>query len=111
VVQQLRADVSATELGGTTRATAAVALKDLSTQYALLVAYSDLDGCTKMVAATGAPESVTRRLAAACIDLESASRLFTRAMQRSDPGALAAATVRAHRADPELVQALLAVHH
>jgi hypothetical protein len=32
-------------------------------------------------------------------------------MLGSDPGALAAATVRAHRADPELVQALLAVHH
>jgi hypothetical protein len=109
VVQQLRVDVSDTALGGTTRPAAAAALKNLSTVYALLVAYSDIDGCSKMIAATNAPDRVTRQLAGACLDLEDASRLFTRAMRNSDPAALAAATRRAHRADPQLVQALLAV--
>jgi hypothetical protein len=109
VVQQLRVDVSDTALGGTTRASASAALKDVSTLYALLVAYSDIDGCSKMVAATNAPERVTRKLARACLDLERASALFTRAMRSSDPAALAAATRRAHLADPQLVRAMLAL--
>jgi hypothetical protein len=110
VVQQLRVDISDTALGGTTRASAAAALKNLSTMYALLVAYSDIDGCSKMVAATNAPERVTGRLAGACLNLERASALFTRAMRSSDPATLAAATRQAHLADPQLVQAMLAVH-
>jgi hypothetical protein len=104
---QLQQDVSATDLGGTTRADAASALANTSDLYGLLVAYSDLGGCRRMIAATTAPAPVAVQLARPCVHLERAAAYFSRATARSDPDALVRAGREARRAEPELVHALV----
>jgi hypothetical protein len=106
---QLRQDVAATAVGGTTRADAARALASTSDIFGLLVAYADLGGCRAMIRATTAPLPVAKELARPCGHLERAARLFTRATVRSDPDALVRAGREARRAEPELVHALLVV--
>jgi hypothetical protein len=71
---------------------------DLSDQYALLVAYADMSGCSAMTSATGAPPGLQRVLARACPHLQRASALFTR-------GALRRAAREASLAEPALVSA------
>jgi hypothetical protein len=109
VVQQLRVDIAAAAVGGTTTGAAAEALRDTSHLYALLVAYSDLGGCRQMVSSVAAPARVARAFAPACRHLERASALFSRATQRSDPDALVRATHEIGLAEPSLVRAMLAI--
>jgi len=109
VVQELQADIAAAAAGGTTRASAARALANLSDMYGLLVAYSDLGGCRAMVGGTGAPPRVASALGSACTHLQRAAALFARAARRTDPAALAQATRESALAEPQLVRALLAV--
>ena len=109
VVQQLRVDIAAAEVGGTTPTAAAAALRDTSHLYALLVAYSDLAGCRQMVASVSAPARVTRAFAPACVRLERAADLFARATQQSNPAALVRATRETGFAQPSLVRAMLAI--
>jgi hypothetical protein len=107
---QLQNDLAATQLGGTTRAAATQALRDLSDSYALLIAYTDLGGCGRMAGDTGAPPAVLTPLVPACRHLERAAALFGRAERAGDPGALARATREAALAEPGLVRALAAAH-
>lgn len=109
VVEQLRVDVEAAAIGGTSRAAAARALADTSSLYALLVAYSDLGGCRAMVSAAAPPARVAAVVEPACDRLQRASALFARAAQRSDPAALVRATAETARAEPQLVRAMLAI--
>ena len=111
VVQQLRVDIAAAALGGTTPADAAKALRDTSHLYALLVAYSDLGGCRQMVSSASPPARVARALLPACRHLERASALFARATQRSDPAALVRARHELGLAQPALVRAMLAIRN
>ena len=109
VVQQLRVDISMASIGGTTRSSAAGALRDMSDLYALLVAYSDLGGCREMVTAAQPPSRVARLFAPACDHLQRAASLFSRAARQSDPSALVRATREAGLAQPALVRAMLAI--
>jgi hypothetical protein len=108
-VQQLRVDIATAAVGGTTSDEAANALRNTSDLYALLVAYSDLGGCSEIVRSAAAPARVARALAPACRHLERASALFARATQRSDPAALVSATHEIGLAQPSLVRAMLAI--
>jgi hypothetical protein len=107
---QLQQDVTATSVGGTTRADAAHALADTSDLFGLLVAYSDLGGCRAMIAATTAPPLEAVKLARPCRHLQRAAALFTRATARSDPDALVRAGREARLAEPQLVRALADLH-
>lgn len=110
VLVQLRLDVSAAEAGGaTTRREAARALADTSELYGLLVAYSDLGGCRRMAAGAGAPPPVARALALPCGHLQRAAALFARAAAGSDPEALVEAAREVRLAQPQLVEASLAL--
>jgi len=109
VVQQLRVDIGAAQLGGTTAAAARRSLADVSHLYALLVAYSDLGGCSKMVAAAGPPPRVSLPLERACAHLQRAAALFARAAQGPNPEALARATRETELAQQPLVRAMLAI--
>jgi hypothetical protein len=109
VVQQLRVDIAAAGVAGSTRTAARHALADTSDLYALLVAYSDLGGCRAMVNAASAPARVVAALEPACGHLQRASALFARAAQGSDPGALVRATRETGLAQPQLVRAMLAI--
>ena len=109
VLRQLQSDVPAAEVGGTTRASAAHALRNLSDMYALSFAFADLGGCRRMVAGAAAPQSVARELARPCVHLERAASLFTQAVSRSKPSALVRATQEVQRAEPALVAALARV--
>jgi hypothetical protein len=109
VLDQLRQDVATTQSVGATRVAAARALADLSRVYVLLVAYTDLGGCSHMAATTGGPPRIARAFAPACAELQRASALFSRAESQSDPTALSRATRLAGRAEPDLVAALGAV--
>ncbi len=80
-----------------------------SALYALLVAYSDMGGCSEMVAATGAPTAAVSSLARACPPLERAAVLFTRAESHADTAELARAASEAQRAQPQLVRAALSL--
>jgi hypothetical protein len=106
---QLKQDVDATGVGGTTRADAARALANTSDLFGLLVAYSDLGGCRAMIAATAAPAPLAAQLARPCNHLQRAAALFTRATVHSDANALVRAGQEARRAEPELVHALVVV--
>jgi hypothetical protein len=108
VVEQLRVDIAEAAVGGTDRAAARRALADVSDLYALLVAYSDLGGCHGMVAASGAPAHVTAAFRPACVHLERAAALFSRAARGGDPAALVRATRETAAAQPSLVRAMLA---
>src|SRR5512146_1458031 len=86
VIDQLERDLALESTGGDTLAAARRTLHD--GLYTVLVAYTDFGGCRHMVAAAGdAPArfaSVSRPLAAACVKLERAAVLFTRAASRND---------------------------
>jgi hypothetical protein len=106
---QLKQDVDATDVGGTTRRDAARALASTSDLFGLLVAYSDLGGCRAMIAATAAPPPIAAQLARPCGRLQHAAALFTRATVHTDADALVRAGREARRAEPELVHALVVV--
>ncbi len=106
VLRQLQSDVAAAQVGGTTRAGAAKALRSFSDLYALSFAFADFGGCRAMVATAGAPRAVEVELARPCVHLERAAALFTSATSRSQPGDLVRATREVQRAEPALVQAL-----
>src|SRR5581483_2320504 len=106
VIEQLQSDVAAAEVGGTTRASAAHALRSFSDLYALSFAFADLGGCRAMVATTGSPHDVARDLVRPCASLEQAAALFTRASTHAEPEALVRATRDVQQAEPALVQAL-----
>jgi hypothetical protein len=113
VIQQLRSDVDVTQVAGTTSASANAALRNESDLYALLVAYTDLGGCHRMVVAAGtstpATERVDRLLASACGHAERASSYFTRAVRTGSGGALLAGAREARRSLPALVRAAAAL--
>jgi hypothetical protein len=112
-IGQLRSDVAQTQLIGATPGAARAALRDESTLYALLIAYSDLAGCRHIVASAGTPPhgsaAVSGSLGAACVHLEKASALFTEATTHHDGRPLAVATREARRALPSLVRAAAAL--
>jgi hypothetical protein len=113
VIEQLRSDVDVTQVAGTTSASAHAALRNESDVYALLVAYTDLGGCHRMVVAAGtstpATERVDRLLASACGHAERASSYFTRAVRTGSGGALLAGAREARRSLPALVRAAAAL--
>jgi hypothetical protein len=110
VVEQLRGEVVA--VSGYDRVDVARAgLRDESQLYGLLVAYTDFGGCRHMVAAVGvAPPQVAgvvRSLRAACLHLQRADRLFTRAVAQREPRLLVDATQESLAAVPSLNAAAL----
>ena len=113
VIHQLRSDVAATEVAGETRASARAALRNESDVYVLLVAYTDLAGCHRMVVAAGtstpATQRVDRLLASACGHTERASSFFTRAIRARSGAALLAGAIEARRALPVLIRASVAL--
>jgi hypothetical protein len=113
VIQQLRSDVDVTQVAGTTSGSAHAALRNESDVYALLVAYTDLGGCHRMVVAAGtstpATERVDRLLASACGHAERASTYFTRAVRTGSGEALLAGAREARRSLPALVRAAAAL--
>jgi hypothetical protein len=110
VVQQLHGDVVAVS-GYDRIAPARAGLRDESQLYGLLVAYTDFGGCRHMVAAVGVePPSlarVVRSLQRACLHLQRADLLFTRAVAHRAPRLLARATNEALAAVPSLDAAAL----
>ena len=110
VVEQLRADVIAVS-GFDRPGPARAGLRDESQLYGLLVSYSDFGGCRHMVAAVGVEPAGRARavtlLDRACVHLQRADRLFTRAIARSAPPLLVAATRQAVAAVPVLDAAAL----
>ena len=112
-IGQLRNDVSQTQLIGGAPGADQEALRDESTLYALLIAYSDLAGCRHIVASAGSPPphavAIGSALGSACVHLERAASLFTRAATNRDGRPLAVATHEARRALPALVRAAAAL--
>jgi hypothetical protein len=110
VAAQLRADVVAVS-GYDRLGPARAGLDDESQLYGLLVAYTDFSGCLHMVAAVGVEPSqlvgVVRSLRAACLHLQRADRLFTRAVAQPAPRLLVNATREARAAVPSLNAAAL----
>ena len=112
VIRQLRADVL--EVAGADRVPAARrALRDDSELYGLLVAFSDVGGCSHMVASLGTHppqlESAEHLLAGACLRLQRAATWFTTAATRDDARALVTAARDALAALPLLDRAALAL--
>jgi len=105
LISQLRGDVTAVQSVGATRR----AFTGSGDLYVLLVAYSDLGGCSSMAAETAAPERVIRVLTRPCPHLERAAALFTRAEAASSRRTLARAAHEAALAEPALVRAAAAV--
>jgi hypothetical protein len=110
VVGQLRGDVI--EVSGFDRLGAArTGLRNESQLYGLLIPYTDFGGCRHMVAAVGAEPlghaGAVQLLHRACLRLEHAGRLFTRAIARMAPRLLVAATRHAVAAAPLLFRAAL----
>jgi hypothetical protein len=95
VIAELRRDVELGTGGDDTLASARRALRDESSLYTLVVAYTDFGGCGHMVAAIGAPGprfgTVRRTLDAACRRFERAATLFTQATTATNPRALRSA--------------------
>jgi hypothetical protein len=111
VLDQLSEDLDAASGGGATVSSARRALHDESTLYGLLLSYTDFGGCNTMVADVGRPAAqfrpVERTLRLACVRLQRAATLFTRAASHTDPHALLAASRQAARASPLLYRATL----
>ena len=107
MIDQLERDLQLESSGGDTIAAARETLR--GSLYTVLVAYTDFGGCRHMVAAAGAtPErfaAVTRTLRVACLRLERAAGLFTRAASDDDAPALVEAARLASSAAPLLVRA------
>jgi hypothetical protein len=114
VVKQLRSDVVAVS-GYDRLETARAGLRDESQLYGLLVAYTDFGGCRHMVAAVGAEPPgfarAVRLLRRACLHLQRADDLFTRAVARRAPRLLAHATRETIGATPSLDAAALELSH
>jgi hypothetical protein len=108
-LNQLRQDISLTSIGSGSLSDANRALHNDSDLYALLVVYTDLGGCSHIVSELGAPARVERVLDRACPGLERAAATFSSATQTGDAAVLLRAAQQAHRAEPLLVAALLAV--
>jgi hypothetical protein len=110
VTGQLRMDVAAVS-GFDRLPQARAGLTDTSQLYGLLVPYTDFAGCRHMVTAVGvAPPRLAvavRLLHRACLQLERADGLFTRAVEREAPGLLIGATHEAVAAGPFLYGAAL----
>lgn len=110
VVQQLHGDVVAVsgydEIGA-----ARTGLRDESQLYGLLVAYTDFGGCRHMVAAVGVEppslSAVVHSLHRACVHLQRADLLFTRAVAHHAPRLLERATKESLAAVPSLDAAAL----
>jgi hypothetical protein len=109
LLRQLQSDIDTLSSLAQTRTAAARALSDTSELFVLIVAYSDLGGCRSMAAATAAPLRVVASLSRPCGHLERASRLFTRAASQIDARALVQARSEARRAQPQIVEAMLAL--
>jgi hypothetical protein len=110
-IAQLHADVALSGYGGGDLRSARAALRDESSLYALLLAYSDFGGCSRMIANTGTTthrfDRVEVTLTRACRHLEQSAKLFTRATADSDPRALLAAGRDVQEAAPLLYRAML----
>jgi hypothetical protein len=110
VTGQLRNDVAAVS-GFDRLPQARVGLSDESQLYGLLVSYTDFAGCRHMVTEVGAVPprlaGVVTLLHRACLQLERADGLFTRAVAHEAPGLLIGATREAVAAGPFLYQAAL----
>jgi hypothetical protein len=110
VVEQLREEVVAVS-GYDRLAAASTGLRDESQLYALLVAYTDFGGCRHMVTEVGVEPrrlaDVVRSLRGACLHLQRADRLFTRAVAQRAPRFLVDATHEALAAVPSLNAAAL----
>jgi hypothetical protein len=95
VIGELRRDVELGTGGDDTLASARRTLRNTSSLYTLVVAYTDFGGCGHMVAAIGAPAprfgAVRRALDAACTRFERAASLFTQATTSGNPRSLRAA--------------------
>ena len=113
VIDQLERDLGLAAAGGDTVETARKALRDESSLYTILVAYTDFGGCRHMAAAAGEPParfaSAERSLGSACALLEHAAALFTRATTGHDAQALVAAGRATRRASPFLLRAKAAL--
>lgn len=112
VLDQLTGDVAGAQPPVPGVAGARQALRDLSELYGLLVVYTDLGGCSKMVAQVGkAPPGfagVLLQLDRACIGFERGAALFSRAASRHDARALVAAWRRVDASRALLYRATLA---
>jgi hypothetical protein len=110
VIEQLRADAVAASDGDTVRS-ARAALRDESRLYGLVVAYTDFGGCRHMAGTIGETPAgfgvTATALADACVDLQRAAALFTRAAAHTDPRALVAAARAVRAAEPFLLRAAL----
>ena len=113
VIDQLSADIAAAQPPVPGLAGARHSLRDLSELYGLLVAYTDLGGCSKMVGGIGgAPagfDGVLSRLVGTCPGLERGAALFSRAASRHYPRALVAAWREVEASRPLLYRATLAL--
>jgi hypothetical protein len=110
VIGELRRDVDLATGGDDTLASARRTLRDTSSLYTLVVAYTDFGGCGHMVTAIGAPApprfgAVRRALKAACTRFERAAALFTQATTAQNPRALRGATRLVVSALPLLARA------
>jgi hypothetical protein len=110
VVKQLRGDVVQISAVDSVPA-ARRALHDDSQLYAILIVFSDVGGCSHMVAALGtAPPArahAVPQFDAACTHLGRASKLFTRAVTRTSPKVLVNAAHEALASLPPLDRAAL----
>ena len=109
VIDQLQRDLQLESTAGDTIAAARETLR--TGLYTVLVAYTDFGGCRHMVAAVGVePNGLARaveHLQRACVRLQDADRLFTRAVERDAPRLLSRATQEALAAVPSLDAAAL----
>jgi hypothetical protein len=108
-LRQLTQDVAATAVAGDSLVEARRALHDESRLYALVVAYTDLGGCTAMMRNVGAPPALEAELVRPCPPLTRAAASFAAATTGSNPRALLRAGRDAELALPLLVDALAAV--
>lgn len=100
LLTQLRGDIASVQSVEPSRR----AFTDAGDLYVLLVAYSDLAGCTSMAGQTAAPAAAIRELARPCPHLERAAALFTQAEAESDARLLARASHEASLAGPALIR-------
>jgi hypothetical protein len=112
-IDELERDLALAANGGDNVGAARRALRDESSLYTILVAYTDFGGCRHMVAAAGEPparfSTAERSLESACGLLERAATLFGRASAEHDPQALVAAGRVARQASPFLLRAKAAL--
>jgi hypothetical protein len=112
VIDQLSGDVAAAEPAVPGLSAARRSLHDLSELYGLLVAYTDLGGCSKMVGGIGRPPpgftGVLQTLEDACSGFERGAAFFTRAAADHDPRALVEAWSQVDTSQSVLYSAAIA---